>query len=457
VHITPRQTVFIILSFEGPDVYSLAGGLGVRVRGLSRTLAESGYETHLFFIGDPDRRSEETLEGGRLHIHRWCQWISSLHRAGVYDGEEEKLRDWNHSLPPAVIDGLIAPAIEAGRNVVVMGEEWQTAASMNLISDSLYYRGLRDRVVMLWNANNTFSFWRINWGALAFASTITTVSRYMKFKLWAEGQNPVVIPNGIPRAAIADPDASAVAALRAAAGADYFGFKIGRFDPDKRWLMAVSAAAHLKHSGSTVKLIVRGGREAHGAEVMTFARTQGLEVASARTPDSLEGLVEVVRGHREADVIHLTSYLRDDLVAVTYAAADAVLANSGHEPFGLVGLEVMAAGGLAVTGSTGEDYADGLHNALVVETDDPIELVTLLRLIKDRPSLAVSIRKRGRATAKDFTWERVIDQLLLRIEFAAAQQSVRLAAADEPARRPAERRRAPRRRVTRRTPSASNQ
>ena len=30
----PRQTVFVILSFEGPDVYSQAGGLGVRVKGL---------------------------------------------------------------------------------------------------------------------------------------------------------------------------------------------------------------------------------------------------------------------------------------------------------------------------------------------------------------------------------------------------------------------------------------
>ncbi len=54
---TPERTVFVILSFEGPDVYSQAGGLGVRVRGLSRTLAHLGYETHLFFIGDPELSS----------------------------------------------------------------------------------------------------------------------------------------------------------------------------------------------------------------------------------------------------------------------------------------------------------------------------------------------------------------------------------------------------------------
>lgn len=440
MRVSPLHTVFVILSFEGPDEYSQTGGLGVRVNGLSRALAEAGYETHLFFIGDPDQPNEQSLVSGRLHLHRWAQWISALHRGGVYDGEEDKLRDWNRSLPPAVVDGIIAPAAAAGRNVVVMGEEWQTAWSMNLISDALYYRGLRNRVVMLWNANNTFSFWRINWGALSYAATITTISRYMKFKMWDQGLNPVVIPNGIPRSSIADPDPGLVGELRAAAAADHFAFKIGRFDPDKRWIQAIAAVASLKRAGSMVKLLVRGGREAHGDEVLAFARAQGLEVASTPAPESVAGLVDVLSERRAADVIQLTTFMDRAQVAVTYAAADAVLANSGHEPFGLVGLEVMAAGGLAVTGSTGEDYAEPMQNALVVETDDPIELITLLRLVKERPALAAAIRKRGRATAKDFVWDKIIDQLFLRIELGAAHQSVTLAAANGTAAEPRRRR-----------------
>ncbi len=428
MRISPQRTVFVLLSFEGPDVYSQTGGLGVRVTGLSRALAGAGFDTHLFFVGDPDLPELEVQGEGRLHLHRRCQRISAVHRSGVYDGEEEKLRDWNGTVPAAVIEGVIAPAVEASRNAVVMGEEWQTAWTMNAISDALYYRGLRDRAVLLWNANNTFSFWRINWGALAYATTITTVSRYMKFKMWDQGQNPVVIGNGIPRESIADPDPTAVAALRAAAGAQHFCFKIGRFDPDKRWLMAVAAIGHLKHSGSTVKLLIRGGREAHGEEVIAYAKAQGLTVAAARTPETVVGLVDLVRAHPASDVIRLTTFLGGDQVALAYAAADAVLANSGHEPFGLVGLEVMAAGGLAITGSTGEDYADAIQNALVLETDDPLELVTLLRLVRERPALAAAIRKRGRATARDYVWEKVIDHLLLRVEFAAAQQSVKLAA-----------------------------
>ena len=422
---TPDRTVFVLLSFEGPDLYSQAGGLGVRMKGLSRSLATLGFDTHLYFVGDPDLPGEESHEGGRLHYRRWCQWISAQHRGGVYDGEEGKIRDWNASLPASVIEDVIGPAVTAGSSVVVLGEEWHTSWSMGLISDTLYRRGLRDRVVMLWNANNTFGFYRIDWTALALATTITTVSRYMKFMMWNSGQNPVVIPNGIPRSSIADADPAAVAAVRVAANADHLCFKIGRFDPDKRWLMAVSAMAYLKRRGQTVKLLMRGGREPHGSEVLGHARHQGLVVIDAAAPSDPLGMASLLRQNPEADVINFTSFVSDEMLLLIYAACDAVLANSGHEPFGLVGLEVMAAGGLAVTGSTGEDYAEAYRNALVLETNDPVELVTELALLKERPKLAASMRRRGRTTARSYVWEKVIDELLLRIEFAAAQQAVR--------------------------------
>jgi len=65
-----------------------------------------------------------------------------------------------------------------------------------------------------------------------------------------------------------------------------------------------------------------------------------------------------------------------------------VLANSGHEPFGLVGLEAMASGGLAMVGATGEEYARSYGNAIVVETDDPTEVASALRGLVERPALA---------------------------------------------------------------------
>jgi glycosyltransferase involved in cell wall biosynthesis len=429
LNLDPSRTVFVILSFEGPDVFSQAGGLGVRVKGLSRSLARMGYPTYLYFCGDPDLPGEEALEGGRLQLRRWCQWISSQHRGGVYDDEEGKIRDWNYSLPPSVIENVIAPAVDAGKHVIVLGEEWHTSWSMRLISDALYYGGMRDRVVMLWNANNTYGFNRIEWAPLNLAATVTTVSRYMKFRMWEWAQNPIVIPNGIPADSIADPDPRAVGEVRAAAGAGHLWFKIGRFDPDKRWLMAVTAAAELKRRGGQVKLVMRGGREPHGAEVIGVAEHLGLAVSSVKSPADAPSLAALLGEAKKVDVVNVTSFIDESIVRVLYTASDAVLANSGHEPFGLVGLEVMAAGGIAVTGATGEDYAEPYRNALVLETDDPLEIVTELSALKDKPRVAAHLRRRGRITARDYVWEKVIEQLLLRIEYAAERQAVKLPAA----------------------------
>jgi glycosyltransferase involved in cell wall biosynthesis len=169
---------------------------------------------------------------------------------------------------------------------------------------------------------------------------------------------------------------------------------------------------------------MRGGREPHGGEVITLAQHQGLNVIHVDAPAEPAGLAAVLRQFADADVVNLTSFVSDEMLGVIYPACDAVLANSAHEPFGLVGLEVMAAGGLALTGATGEDYADAYRNALVLETDDVIELVTDLNLIRERPRLAAAMRRQGRVTARAYTWEKVIDQLLLRIELAAVQQAV---------------------------------
>ena len=88
---------FHILSFEGPDRYARSGGLATRVMGLSETLAALDFETHLWFVGDPDLPGTESH--APLHLHRWCQWISHHHPEGVYDGERDKKSDYCASLP----------------------------------------------------------------------------------------------------------------------------------------------------------------------------------------------------------------------------------------------------------------------------------------------------------------------------------------------------------------------
>src|SRR6266576_1386744 len=397
--ISPENTLFVLLCFEGPDVYSTAGGLGTRVSELSEALAIQGYTTYLIFIGDPYKPSTEERIDGHLILKRWSQWVSKYYLNGVYDGEEQKLYDFNESVPYHIYNEIMRPAVAEGKTVVIMGEDWHTAEAMCRTSDLLNWFGVRQKALMLWNLNSLMSLHRINWGRLNYVTTITTVSKYMKHRMWSYGVNPLVIPNGIPTSHLTPVDTSAVTRLREIAQQGdprrLFLFKIGRFDPDKRWMMAIEAAARLKYSGYPVTLFVRGGIEPHGADVLRHA-------------------------------YNLRFFLPEEFVRTTYNAADATLANSGHEPFGLVALEVMASEGIAVTGSTGEDYAISFENAIVTETDDPDEIVGYLLHLRRHPEEQERIRCAGRNTAEQFLWDQVIENLVSKLEFLARKQEIHL-------------------------------
>ncbi len=424
--INTDNTVFILLSFEGPDIYSQAGGLGVRVTNLAQSLAKEGFLTHLFFIGDPRMKGEETVIGGKLVLHRWCQWISAYYSAGVYQGEYEKLSDYQNSIPPFLLQQIVQPSLKQNKLVVILAEEWQTAETVIRMHNLLLDKGLRDRVIIFWNANNTFGFERIDFKNLEKASTITTVSRYMKHIMWQLGLNPVVIPNGIPRHLLNRVDTSLSRSLRQGLKCDLLVAKIARWDPDKRWNMALEAAAHLKFGGQKVILIARGGMEGYGEEVLSNARTLGLKVKDVYAKgNTLDDYLKAICLHAEdADFLNLKFHCSQDLLRLIYHASDAVLANSGREPFGLVGLETMAAGGIAFTGSTGEDYAISFQNSIVLETADPQEIETYITYLQSHPGMGEHIRKSARYTAARFTWDQITENLIQRLEFQAKIQGM---------------------------------
>ena len=423
--IAPDNTQFVVLSFEGPDRYSLAGGLGVRASNLCQSLAASGYQTRLIFVGDPKQPGEEARDGGRLVLHRWCQWISDYYPDGVYQGENEKLYDFNESGPRFVCDRIVKPAVEQNKLVIILGEEWHTAEAMCRISDLLHSNGLRDRAVMFWNANNTMSFDRINWGRLAYTTRITTVSRYMKHIMSRMGIDPLVIPNGIPNSLLGRVSSRAAERLRKSIDAELVLAKVARWDPDKRWNMAIEAMARLKARGKKAVLLARGGIEPHGQEVLYNARSLGLKVRDVSTQgNTFKDYIQAIREGDGADVLNLRFHCPQSLLKFVFHTSDAVLANSGHEPFGLVGLETMAAGGIAFTGSTGEDYAIPYRNAIVMETADPKEIETYITYLDKHPEEKHKIRQAGRGTARQYVWEKVIKNLIRKLEYQARLQGL---------------------------------
>lgn len=419
------NTVFVILSFEGPDRYSLAGGLGTRITYLSQALAAMGFPTHLFFVGDPTGKGEESFDSGPLTLHRWCQWISEYYPNGVYQGENDKVNDFNDSIPPFVIDRIMKPAVSADKLVVVLSEEWHTAEALCRVSEQLRARGIGDSVVIFWNANNTYGFDRIDWPRLALNSAITTVSRYMKHIMRGMGINPLVIPNGIPEELLTEVDHRISGKLRERLGSKVLLTKVARYDKTKGWDEAIEATARLNRKGTKTVLLARGGIEPYGEEVLGNARALGLKVKDlTSSAEDLRGYLEAINNEDEAEVLNIRFQCPPELLRILYHASDAVLANSSHEPFGLVGLETMAAGGIAFTGGTGEDYAVHMRNAIVLETSDPREIESYVTYLDDHHDKEEHIRKSARYSARGFAWEEVIKNLIERTESQASMQGI---------------------------------
>lgn len=422
-----QRPIFAIVSFEGTDSYSQAGGLGVRVSGLSKTLAELSYETHLFFMGDPTLPGEERIEGGRLVLHRWAQWISAHCPGGVYDGEEEKVADLTRSLPQYLVDRVIRPAIAAGNIPVVLLEEWQTAECACVLADLLAAEGLSDRVVLFWTANNSYGFDRIDWPRLAACTTVTTISRYMRSIIRSHGVDAQVIPNGIPSELLKAVPRARSASLNAIVARDpsvSLFFKMARWEREKGWDQALGAVSELRRRGRQPLLVARSGGPSGNAEGLRDAATaRGLRVADVEDEVGLATHLGAAP-HRGVDIINLRFAVNTLLARKLFAASDAVLANSIYEPFGLVGLEAMAAGGMIYTGGTGEDYAVDGRNAVVLQTLEPSEIATRWEDLHATPARATRIRRAARSTARDYSWERIAAVLLERIAAQAAKQGI---------------------------------
>jgi glycosyltransferase involved in cell wall biosynthesis len=401
-----------LLSFEGPDAYAEAGGLASRIHGLSDALVGAGFETHLWFVGDPHLAGYEVR--GALHLHRWCQWISRYHPAGVYDGEEGKRADYAASLPPFLVDRFLRPAIERGEQVLVMAEEWHTVDALLHLDWLLQSAALRQKVALLWNANNTFGFQRIDWQRLRNSAMITTVSRYMKGLMQGFGVEPIVISNGLPKEAYVLPRRRSVDGLRSRLAGRSIFTKVARWDPAKRWEQALKIVKAAKDCGWRPLLIARGGQEPYRGQVRRLADDMKLKWSDRALSCAHENsLLDACSDLEHIDILSLATPIDASVRALLFAGSDAVLANSAHEPFGLVGLEAMAAEGVACIGNTGEDYAIPGYNALVIDSADPREFINLFRALKADRARERALRRAARRTAQQYAWPKILERVTL--------------------------------------------
>jgi glycosyltransferase involved in cell wall biosynthesis len=153
--------------------------------------------------------------------------------------------------------------------------------------------------------------------------------------------------------------------------------------------------------------------EAHGAAVLATAAAQGLRVVERAMPQpGVRGLLHALVDVHAADIVSLRSPVDPASRQLLLHSSHAVLANSGREPFGLVGLETMAAGGVACTGCSGEDYVVPGRNALVLETNDPQEFLGLYGALRADPAQEQALRRAGRTTAQQYRWAEILRRVL---------------------------------------------
>src|SRR2546428_7419758 len=398
----------VLVAFEGPDRYSFVGGLATRMIDLADALVDRGYRVHQIFVGDPALPAREERAEGRLVLERWCQWISAYHPRDVYDGEDGKWRDFSRTAPPHLAD-LVRSSAEAARRPVILFEDWHTADAAIATAAILGVRGLHS-AALLWNANNTYGFGLVDFTLLRRAASITTVSRFMRAQLAELDVDAAILPNGIAGRWLKPLPPTEARSLKEAFGERPTFVKVARFDPDKRWLWAIDAIAVMRDAGARPRLLMRGSRSPYADTVGARIRARGLSLERiALSPEATTRDLAQAAAVSGADILFLDYFIAERTLRAMHQAADGVLANSEREPFGLVGLEVMASGGIAYVGRTGEDYAVPLGNAVVMQSDDPRELLATHQSLRARPEIVRAIRSDGRATARRFVWPRVLD------------------------------------------------
>ena len=433
--INPSNTVFVMLCFEGPDDYSMAGGLGDKINHLTNTLADMGFVVHHLFIGDPGRDGVELRKDGKLILHRWCQWISESHRNGVYDGESLKFDDFTKSAPQFVVQDLVHPAVSAGKQVVIMGEEWQTANAMCCIHDLLHMYRLRDEAKMFWNANEMYGFELIDWEYLSRATTITVVREHMRQTLLGRGINPVVISNGIPEVLLDEGNQANISQIRNMVGTDVIFSKVSRWRQDRGWKATVDAIHKLNKMGESASLLASVGVEADRKSIAHQLVSYGMSMKSINlemnskksySDDAFEGNLSsyfeaLPMGSKKADVFNLAFPVPLPFLSELYEASDVVLANSDHDPFAL-DMEAMAAGAIVFVGRKAQGNIKHMYNAVVLDKYTADEILFYTSYLRMHPEKREMIRAAAKETVKQQTWKEVVKKLLQGLESQTSTQ-----------------------------------
>ncbi|MFB0519951.1 MAG: glycosyltransferase, partial [Desulfatiglandales bacterium] len=289
--------------------------------------------------------------------------------------------------------------------------------------------------------NEIYGFEQIDWDYLSRATTITVVSEYMKQIMLKRSINPVVIANGIPEALLEEVSKADISRMRETLDTATIFTKVARWREDKGWKPAVRAIHNLNKLGESSKLLAHPAMESDRQKITHQAKSLGLVMKNiyldgdpkkhylrAVSKQDFTPYFEALSQGSTADILNLLFPLPPSFLRVLYQASDVVLASSGHDPFGLAGMEAIAAGAVVFTSRSAEGHAEHMGNAIVLNNYNAEEIQFYASHLRMHPEKIDMIRASARQTAEQWTWQEVARRLLYKLEYQAQAQGIDLTA-----------------------------
>jgi phosphatidylinositol alpha-mannosyltransferase len=344
-----------------PYAWDAPGGVQVHVRGLADALARRGHETLILApafgaVGDPDvrvvGRPVRVPYGGK--VAPICVSRSSWRR----------VRDLLRVLEP---------------DVVHAHEPFSPSTSMFAALSS------EAPVVATFHAHHERS--RLLAATTPVLRTVArridasiAVSRAARSFVAPLVHDAVIVPNGVDVERFAAPTAPA-----AGMPVGRVMLWAGRLDPQKGFRVAVTAFASLAERFDDLRFVVVGdGRDRHAVDVLA---------SPVRARVLMVGAVPNAELHR---------YLAGATICIAPA--------TGHESFGVVLVEAMAAG-VPVVASDIDGYREVVRHGvdgLLVPPDDAPALARAIASILDDGALADRLSGAGRERARTFSWTEIV-------------------------------------------------
>ena len=233
------------------------------------------------------------------------------------------------------------------------------------------------------------------WSAAHRSDRILTVSEASKrdilrfFNVPAE--KVVVVYNAIDEHFWDEPAADDVARVRERYQLDHqFVLYVGTIKPHKNLVRLIEAFARLREQGfDEVKLLIIGD-----------------EISK------LPALRRAVHSHKLHKHVRFLGFLPDDTLKVLYRLASVFVFPSLYEGFGLPPLEAMACGTPVVTSNVSSLPEITGDAAQLVDPYDVDSIVDGMRRVLTDPALAATMRHKGMARAREFSWERSVARTL---------------------------------------------